>query len=200
MELTQPILMYHIPYDLERSTALHTDDDPPVFQVAWEWQQVQRLYRFHRPQKVLEIGTFHGGTLKAWCEQARPDTTIVSVDSYTAGVDNRQWYDSWCPQDVNVVAFCGRSDDPAIIKAVSALAPYDWLLIDADHSYAGAAHDWQTYAPLVQHGGIILLHDINERDDYGVATLWREIQARGFVTQELRASVIGVGGMGVVYV
>lgn len=40
-----------------------------------------------------------------------------------------------------------------------ARGPYDLLLIDGDHSRAGALADFRDYAPIVRPGGLVALHD-----------------------------------------
>lgn len=51
----------------------------------------------------------------------------------------------------------GDSHDPEIVKAVLALGPFDAILIDGDHTPAGARADWTNFAGA---GHIIALHDI----------------------------------------
>jgi hypothetical protein len=52
----------------------------------------------------------------------------------------------------------GNSQDPAIIAAVKALGPFDAILIDGDHTPAGARADWKNYSPMARK--ITALHDI----------------------------------------
>jgi predicted O-methyltransferase YrrM len=39
----------------------------------------------------------------------------------------------------------------------------DFIFIDGDHSYKGLKLDWEMWLPKVKSGGIIALHDTNER-------------------------------------
>ena len=65
-------------------------------------------------------------------------------------------WQSWTPTGVTLHTLIGRSDDPKIIKKTQKLLPeIDFLFIDADHTYEGAKHDFETYGPLVRKGGII---------------------------------------------
>jgi len=56
----------------------------------------------------------------------------------------------------------------------------DFLHIDADHHYDGAAGDWELYRSLVPDTGVITLHDTtNYREPCGVPKLIDEIRQRG---------------------
>jgi cephalosporin hydroxylase len=59
----------------------------PILQREAEFSVLLELYRRLEPLKVLEIGTYHGGTLYHWLQNGSADL-IVSLDSYAVGVDN----------------------------------------------------------------------------------------------------------------
>ena len=105
----------------------------PIFQWQAEFERLLRLYVKRKPKRVLEIGTYHGGTLYHWLQNARPGTTVVSVDSYVAGVDNRALYQEWCPPRVKVVTIEGDSNSAETAAKVKKHGPFDWVWIDADH-------------------------------------------------------------------
>src|SRR4029078_2145708 len=49
-------------------------------QRTWELQALVGMVRRLRPARVVEIGSYKGGTLFCWIAVARPDAHIVSVD------------------------------------------------------------------------------------------------------------------------
>lgn len=176
----------------------------PIFQHVWEFETLLRLYRQRAPRHVLEVGTYHGGTLYHWLQNATPGTTIVAVDSYAVGVDNRHLYPGWTPDDVTLHVVCGDSHDPATVAKVAEHGPYDWIWIDAGHYYHEVAADWQLYRPLANTGAIVCLHDIlppsPQHPEIEVDRLWRQLQRQGHVTQEIVADpVASWGGVGVVF-
>ncbi len=184
----------------ERPRELCDLGDAPVLvhQVRWEWQQLQRLYHQHRPRRVLEIGTYHGGTLWGWLH-ATWAPRIVCVDTFTAH-DGRAIFTTWAQAagiELHLVA--GDSRHTATVAQVRELGPFDWILIDGDHSAEAVQLDWRHYAPMCAPGGVVLLHDINPRPEYGVSDLWRELQHAGEVTQEINAGAPNLCGIGVVY-
>lgn len=189
----------------ERDTLYYHSEPTPVaiFQREWEFARCLELYQERKPTRVLEIGTFHGGTLYHWLRLAQPGAKVVTLDSYAVGVDNREQYPSWVPLGVELVVYQGDSRDPAIIEAVRQQGPYDWVFIDADHVEASAQADWDHYAPLCWPGGVVVLHDIcpSPHDWLQVDRVWRRIQAQGYVTQELVCAYgLDWSGIGVVFV
>jgi predicted O-methyltransferase YrrM len=56
---------------------------------------------------------------------------------------------------------------------VAEVAPFDMLLIDADHSYEASLADFDAYYPLVAKGGLIMMHDIYAKS-FGVWKTWMQ--------------------------
>jgi len=61
----------------------------------------------------------------------------------------------------NTAIFNGRSGDPEVIKKISSKAPFDMVYIDGDHSYDGTVLDIETYGPMVQSKGFLIIDDCN---------------------------------------
>lgn len=166
----------------------HSTPTPvPIFQREWEFAQALDRYRQRRPRRILEVGTFHGGTLYHWLRLAETGAVVVSIDSYQAGVDNRHLYADWTPSGVMLHALMGDSHAPSTIAQVADFGPFDWIFIDAGHTEAEVQADWDAYARMAAPGGLIALHDIcySPHDWIQVDRVWRRIQAQGYVTQEL---------------
>ncbi len=196
------------PYQDPRET-YWTDGDPdvPVFQRPAEFERLLALYRERRPRRVLEVGTYYGGTLKQWLRRARKGAHVVSIDSYAyRRADNRAKYADWTPKGVKLTALAGHSQDPAVIAQARALGPYDWIFIDADHTYDAVKADWLRYGAMAATGGVIIFHDIvadpRRHPEIQVPQLWREIQlSRQYTTHEIvQAYHVPWGGLGLVFV
>jgi predicted O-methyltransferase YrrM len=177
----------------------------PIFQWEAEFAPLLEMYRERKPKRVLEIGTYHGGTLYHWLTEAVPGAKIVTVDSYLVGVDNRKYYSGWTPAGVELDVIEGDSADRQILREVAESAPFDWIFIDAGHSYEEVATDWNNYKPMCRKKGVVIFHDIlppsRTWPDIQVWWLWKEIKRRDeFRTEEIIYDAEAEwGGIGIVY-
>ena len=181
----------------------------PASQVGWELTALIGVYSALDPMRVLEIGSELGGTLYHWLTGAQPGATVVNIDilqnqkpAIAASLPDA--WASWTPAGVTYHPIIGRSDDAAVFEKVTRYLPdgIDFLFIDACHTYEGVRYDFLKYGPLVRKGGVIALHDLitpEKQQHIQVWQLWREIQAAGYKTQELRANAAW-GGVGVIYI
>jgi predicted O-methyltransferase YrrM len=175
----------------------------PIFQWEQEFTQLLDLYRELAPKRVLEVGTYHGGTLYHWLTNAAEGAKIATVDSYAVGVDNRALYDTWVPGGVKLKVIAGRSAAESTVAQAKEWAPYDFIFIDAGHYYTEVKADWEAYLPLAQKGAVVAFHDILPpsvvHPEIEVARLWAEIKAEGYETEEFIANPeADWGGIGVV--
>ncbi len=58
----------------------------PIFQWEKEFEVLLELYRRLAPWRVLEVGTYHGGTLYHWLRNASPGTTTRSISDTGTGM------------------------------------------------------------------------------------------------------------------
>ncbi len=176
-----------------------------VCQLEAEFARVLELYRVKKPSRVLEIGTASGGTLFHWLQDATAGATVVTVDLAEPHYESSEHlYEDWTPAGVTCVQVRGSSHDPETLEACRALGPFEWLFIDGAHTYEDAKMDWDDYRALCVSGAQVLFHDIGLHRVYedgteaGVWRLWRELQALGFWTVELRAQpLVNVYGIGI---
>jgi predicted O-methyltransferase YrrM len=176
----------------------------PIFQWEEEFSQLLEMFDRRKPERILEIGTYHGGTLFHWLQRADWADVIVSVDSYLVGVDNRRLYDEWNIHELDLQVIKGDSRKKHTIEKVRGYGPYDWLFIDAGHFYDEVRDDWENYRPMVRAPGVVVFHDIlppsRTWPDIQVWWLWKEIKRFGWMTEELIADPEAEwGGLGLVY-
>jgi predicted O-methyltransferase YrrM len=176
-----------------------------IFQWQAEFDPLLDLYRERAPKKVLEIGTYHGGTLYHWLQNANEGTHVVSVDSYAVGVDNRALYAEWVPDEVELTVIDADSRDAKTVREVGKHGPFDWCFIDAGHYYEEVRDDWENYRPFCSKGAIVAFHDIlppsRTWPSIEVAWLWKEIKRFGWETEEFISDPDAEwGGIGVVHI
>ena len=109
----------------------------------------------------IEIGTFHGGTLRFFREILNKDGILVSVDLNDRGFipevmeefrgDKRIKFvigDSIEEKTINKVEDSFKSDE------------VDFIFIDGNHTEKYIKADHENYSQFVKKGGLIILHDI----------------------------------------
>jgi predicted O-methyltransferase YrrM len=169
-------------------------DDAKLARAALRHQAIQKvpeltpliaLVRRLRPQRVIEIGTAHGGTLYVWSRLAADDGRLVSID----------WPDPSMPelppeeqlralvrpgQHLEIVRGDSHAEATrARVEQALGGEPADFLYIDGDHSYEGVRRDFEDYAPFVRPGGLVALHDVlRHRPETGceVERFWQEVK------------------------
>ncbi|MDB5341891.1 MAG: cephalosporin hydroxylase related enzyme [Schlesneria sp.] len=137
----------------------------------------------------LEIGTAAGGTIRFLNDHIQIDRNVVIDD----GTHPKAHF--WASQNrhcvPNVVDFIGDSHSPEAAHFLSELGlEFDLVSIDADHSYSGAAADWNLIQDYTRPGAIVWFHDILACD--GVAALWNELKVQQTVLLETDQFGIGV--------
>lgn len=176
----------------------------PIKQHVTELEAVLKIYCALQPQRVLEVGSWHGGTLYHWIKNAVPGAIVASIDMPMNGsMSSRQKWGEWASQaGVTLAAWVGNSHDKSIMQRADNLAPFDFIFIDGDHSWNGVKSDFDNYFPMVRPGGCIVFHDIAAADDnplIQVGLWWREMIATIKNRTEEIISTPGSGGMGVVW-
>jgi predicted O-methyltransferase YrrM len=174
----------------------------PILQWQAEFEVLLELYRRLAPANVLEVGTYHGGTLFHWLQNtSRPGAKIVTVDSYAVGVDNRDLYEDWNVNDTRLYVISGDSHNAQIIDRINLHGPFDFVFIDAGHYYKEVKRDWENYRPMVKSGGILCLHDILTHPAWPsieVGRLWEEIKQDHLTFEIVADRNAEWGGIGVV--
>lgn len=154
-----------------------------------------------RPKKIIEIGTAKGGTLFLFSQIADVNSTILSVDR-----------NHYLKNELDLFREFGRNSNinihnislntshinfKTISKHLCLESNIDLLFIDADHSYEGVKHDFETFFPLVRVGGIVGFHDINPDRGNGVPKFFEKLKGKHNF-REFRVKNYGWGGIGVI--
>jgi predicted O-methyltransferase YrrM len=128
-----------------------------VLQFQSELNSMIALYLERQPKRILEIGSWDGGTLKVWIDNAPPGATIVAIDLMHRNAMN---YDKWARPDVSLMLRAGSSADQAGRDFIRCNGPYDWAFIDGSHDEPEVRSDVEACLESVRPGGLLLLHDV----------------------------------------
>lgn len=159
----------------------------PILQNEWEFNQFLNLYEQIKPEKILEIGTFFGGTLWFWLhanndqlrEVACIDLPVPPGDErYPLMMQSRAKWDMWAKsKNVKLYDIVGNSTGSHALNLAGSLffeKDVDMLFIDGDHTYQGVKADYENYCNLVKPGGMIVFHDCFGIEE--VNRFWNEIK------------------------
>lgn len=123
--------------------------------------EIDRLADIFKAEGVasfLEIGSNHGGSLWALGKVLPTGGRVVSVDIETEGSLLEIANELRVSLGLEVHVLRGDSADRAIVKKVEALAPFDAVFIDGDHTLSYVIKDWENYGRLARK--IVAFHDI----------------------------------------
>lgn len=159
------------------------------------------LIRNLRPQRVLCVGSLKG-YIPALCALACKDEGIGKVEFVDEGGLNwggggiwqglgNNLHDYWKPLGIEdwIETHVCRIEDYSI-------GNYQYIHLDADHSYEGAKRQFNLLWAHLDRGGMLSMHDINWRlksawGRFGVRDLWKEIRGE-------RIAIAGSAGLGIV--
>lgn len=164
-----------------------------VAQDMWELERLLAIAGAHKPDRVLEVGVWHGGTLQHWLRMAGH---VTAVDDTMFETDEWQEWAQSSGASLNLIQ--GDSHSADVVEQARKDGPYDLVFIDADHTYDAVKADWENYGPMCAPGGLVVFHDIAERPEYGVAQLWAELRP-GRRTLAIWAGAAAYCGIGVVF-
>jgi len=173
---------------LKREKEMNINNCPvTILQNEFEFSNLLSIYQYYKPKKVLEIGTFFGGTLWHWLEFNDEIETIVSIDypipssdgRYDEMIDSKKKWNDWISKHKNISFFSIEKESTkqeAIDQAKQIFKndDVDFLFIDGGHDYKTVKSDFENYSKLVRKGGLIVLHDVVGCKD--VMDLWAEIK------------------------
>lgn len=117
-------------------------------------------------RRYLEIGSRNGDSFYAVMMAIGPGGFGMAIDlpennaSKTSLLGTRAEINA---AGSTAIVIHGSSRDPVAMMTAARRAPYDLVLIDADHTYAGVKADWDAYGNMAP---IVALHDVAAPDGH----------------------------------
>lgn len=139
-----------------------------------------------RPTLLVELGTHRGTSFLAFCQamlEAGVSGTAYAIDTWEgdshAGLYGPEVYEELAsiqgPKYGGFSKLMRMTFDEAIGYFDD--GTIDLLHIDGMHTYEAVAHDFSSWLPKMSSRGVVLFHDIVERErQFGVWKLWEELR------------------------
>jgi hypothetical protein len=140
-----------------------------------------------RPALLVELGTHNGVSFSSFCDavlDAELSTTCFAVDTWQgdpqAGEYGEEvwldWYSFSQRHYGDFVHLLRETFDEAVSRFED--GSVDLLHIDGLHTYDAVRNDVNRWLPKMSDTGVVLMHDIAERDlDFGVWRVWEDLRA-----------------------
>jgi predicted O-methyltransferase YrrM len=126
-----------------------------------EMAEMMRTSRGTKPRVVFEIGADKGGGLYHWCK-CLPVERVIACE--IRGTPYAQLFQDAFPE-IEFMWIQASSYDKNVVAAVDEWLgedKIDCLFIDGDKNRFDL--DFQNYLPMMKKGGIVFMHDIQDRD------------------------------------
>ena len=127
-------------------------------------QYLSRLYEplfapyRDQPQRLLELGSAHGGSLTLWAEWF-DSVELVGVDIHPNSANGEFIPDMASPKyDAFLVNHCY---DGFTAERAQELGQFDIIIEDAEHSQRQMLQTIDMYWPRVKQGGLLIIEDIH---------------------------------------
>ena len=145
------------------------------------------LVNQHRPQVIVELGTYLGYSYLCFCEQVKKSgltTRCFAVDTWRGDVHNgfygeevftnlARFHD---PRYASFSSLVRLTFDEAVKQFAN--GSIDLLHLDGRHFYEDVRHDFETWRPKLSTRAIVLFHDTQVREHgFGVFQFWQEISS-----------------------
>lgn len=135
-------------------------------------------------KRLAEIGVWHGVTTARLRQAMASDATLFAVDPYPRGRLGFSMQFVIARKEVSQIANGSvrwiRKTGAEAAQELSGSKAFDFVFIDADHSYEGLQADWVGWSSLVANAGVIGLHDSRSTaqrpiDDAGSVRFTRDV-------------------------
>jgi predicted O-methyltransferase YrrM len=154
-------------------------------------------FRTHSIRSCLEIGTREGDSLRVVVENSPELSRIVCCDTW-----GNQYGGSGRGSDDHIHRMlaqllyvgnvaCLTGDSKQTVPLLK--GPFDLVLVDGDHSFAGATADLENVWPLVSRGGCVVFHDTNHPAHMDLAQCFNEFVARHNAPHQFITEGFGLG-------
>lgn len=134
------------------------------------------LAKYAQGKRVLEVGSYCGRST-IW--MARVARRVYAIDTWQEGTKDEFLSNLDRYQVRNVSAKDGPAQSMDWVSILDMEGFFDFIFIDADHSFEAVTADIQTCLPLLAPGGLLALHDFQSHTDPGPTEAAYNLMAAG---------------------
>jgi predicted O-methyltransferase YrrM len=129
------------------------------------------------PGKVITVDTFEGeGLMEKWRQHHSEEESLRRYAELVAPLETAQTHWEMVEVSSYIEPFVGLTADAAVHFADE---EFDFIFVDADHTYEGVSADFVNWSPLLKSGGEMAFHD-SFNPIHGVRVLMKEMPKRGW--------------------
>ena len=159
-----------------------------------------------QPTRFVELGTQASNSYAAFAQAVdalRLPTACYSIDTWKGGLQagphDEKVFDRWRDYHDRHFSSFSRLIRASVAEAVSQFADdsIDLLHLDGYHSLSDVRDDFTMWLPKMSHRGVVLLHDINVREqNFSAWEFWRQAERAYPSFSFLHGQGLGVLGVG----
>lgn len=179
--------------------------DIGVFQEPAEIKALFELVYERQPSKMIEVGSYQGGTALVFAGALKKPAKLVLIDypHHRAALAARLsgTVDYLRGEGFEVDFFNGVSCSPGARAAAAGIGGAGFLFIDGCHGTRMVIHDYMEYREYILDGGLITFHDVLRQTRKAWAymtTAWEKQGLNSWIIKQVPYVTRGPKGIGVV--
>ena len=145
------------------------------------------LVKATSPKRIVELGTHYGCSFFSFCQSVKDnklDTELIAIDTWK-GDEHAGFYGKEVLSIVSKTVARHFSElNIKLWKTTFSNAnehtpdnSINLLHIDGYHSFSAVKNDFETWLPKVANNGIVIFHDVAQKNGYESAEYWAEIKS-----------------------
>jgi hypothetical protein len=124
-------------------------------------------------KRFLEVG-FASGINNTIFNKFFDFDEVVGVDIFEKDLNGDNFLTNLKHKNLTLV--CGDSTSKRVLNIVDKFGLFDFIFIDANHTYEYVKKDFENYIKMLDKHGVIGFHDIDNPDWPGINKFWNELK------------------------
>ena len=99
---------------------------------------------------------------------------VVGIDIFNSAINGDNLLANLTHKNLTLV--CGDSTSKRVLNIVDKFGLFDFIFIDANHTYEYVKKDFENYIKMLDKDGVIGFHDVDSPDWPGINKFWNELK------------------------